>query len=392
MKKQHKNIRVVIVGGGFGGVKTALELANKPGFDITLISNSTNFEYHGALYRTATGNSPSEVAIPLREIFQRANNVSVILDSIASVHPADHAVKSEMGHGYEYDILVLALGNQVNYFGLEGMEGKTHSLNTVPATIALRHEFITLFKTGKPSTVVVVGGGATGVELSGEITDFAAKVAARYGKQLTPPKVVLIEGADRVLPMFDPVLSAKAYKQLKKKGVELHLNAKVESCEAGKVCLNSGDLDADVIIWTAGSKLPAFYDRNQKHFKIDHGRVVVDQYLRAEGHKDIFVIGDNAQTKYSGMAQTAIHDANFVASNLLRFHRGKKIVGYRPRKPIYVVPVGKRWAVFSSDASQLSGYRAWLIRRRADLWVFKNFEPYGRAVKRWRRGNRSAAF
>lgn len=390
--KKKQTLRIVIVGGGFGGVKTALELANKPGFDVTLISKSTNFEYHGALYRTATGTTPLEVTIPLREIFHRAKNVEVILDGIASVHPSDKAVKSESGHAYEYDMLVLGLGNQVNYFGLEGMEEKTFSLSTVPATIALRHQLISQFKTGKPSTVAIVGGGATGVELAGEIVDFAEKVATKYRKKHVQPKVALIEGADRVLPMFDPVLSAKAYKQLQKKGVELHLSTKVNSCEVGKVCLSSGDLEADIIVWTAGSKLPVFYDHNGKHFTFERGRVVVDEYLRANGHPDIFVVGDNALTKYSGMAQTAIHDAKFVARNLVRSRKHKHMVAYKPRKPIYVVPVGKRWAVFSSDKSQLSGYRAWLIRRRADLWVFKNFEPYKRATKRWRGGSRSAQF
>ncbi len=392
MAKKKQTNRWVIVGGGFGGVKAAMELANKPGIHVTLISNTTNFEYHGALYRTATGNSPSEVAIPLREIFKRARNVEVVLDKIASVHPSIHAVKSESGHGYEYDGLILALGNQVNYFGLEGMEEKTYCLNTISHTIALRHEFINLFKSGKPSTVAVIGGGASGVELAGEITDFAGKVAAKYRKKYVAPKVLLIEGADRVLPAFDPVLSARVYKQLQKKGVELHLSTKVNSCEIGKVCLNTGDIQADVIVWTAGSKLPAFYDQNAKHFSFERGRVVVDDFLRAKGHENIFIIGDNAFTKYSGMAQTAIHDAKYLANNIVRFHQSKKTIPYDPKKPIYVVPVGKGWAAYSTDKHQFSGARAWMLRRRADLWVFRNFEPNGKALKRWRHGNRSADY
>lgn len=389
---QKKKLRVVIVGGGFGGVKTALELANKPGFEVTLISNSTNFEYHGALYRTATGNSPMEVVVPLREIFARAKNVSVILDKIMYLFPDAKAVKSENGQIYEYDTLVLALGSEINYFGLEGMEDKTFCMNTIRSTIALRHELITEFKKDEPVTIAVIGGGASGVELAGELHNFARKVAEKYRKKYIAPKVLLIEGADRLLPAFDPVLSAKVYKRLQKQGVDIRLSTKVNSCEVGKVCLNTGDVDADVIVWTAGAKLPSFYETNSDEFTLERGRIVVDDFLRAKGHRDIFVIGDNAATKYSGMAQTALYDARYTARNLSNIRAGKKAKAYRPRKPIYVVPVGKAWAVLDSPKRQLSGYRAWLVRRQADRAILRNFLPYQQAMKRWRKGNSSAKY
>ncbi len=389
---QKKRLRVVIVGGGFGGVKAALELANKPGFEVTLISNSTNFEYHGALYRTATGNSPMEVVVPLREIFARAKNVSVILDKIMYLFPDAKAVKSENGQIYEYDTLVLALGSEINYFGLEGMEDKTFCMNTIRSTIALRHELITEFKKDEPVTIAVIGGGASGVELAGELHNFARKVAEKYRKKYIAPKVLLIEGADRLLPAFDPVLSAKVYKRLQKQGVDIRLSTKVNSCEVGKVCLNTGDVDADVIVWTAGAKLPTFYETNVDEFTLERGRIVVDDFLRAKGHRDIFVIGDNAATKYSGMAQTALYDARYTARNLSNIRAGKKAKAYRPRKPIYVVPVGKAWAVLDSPRRQLSGYRAWLVRRQADRAILRNFLPYQQAMKRWRKGNSSAKY
>ncbi len=392
MNKKQKKLRVVIVGGGFGGVKAAMELANKPGFEVTLISKGTNFEYHGALYRTATGNSPMEVVIRLSEIFARAKNVTVALDKIAYVFPDAKAVKSEEGQLYEYDTLVLALGSEINYFGLDGMEDKTFCMNTVANTIALRHELITEFKKDSPTTVAVIGGGASGVELAGELHNFARKVAEKYRKKYLAPNVLLIEGADRLLPAFDPVLSAKVYKRLQKQGVEIRLSTKVNSCEVSKVCLNTGDVDADVIVWTAGAKLPSFYESNQDEFTLERGRVVVDEFLRAKGHRDIFVIGDNAATKYSGMAQTALYDARYIARNLINIRAGKKARAYRPRKPIYVVPVGKSWAVLDSPKRQLSGYRAWLVRRRADLAILRNFAPYKKALKQWRKGNSPAKY
>jgi NADH dehydrogenase len=384
--------QVVIIGGGFGGVKAAMELANKPGFEVTLISDTTNFEYHGALYRTATGRSPMEVVVPLREIFERAKNVSVVLDRITKLNPKAKSVKSESGTIYPYDTLILALGNVINYFGLEGMEEKAFCVNTIKHTIALRHELITQFKSGKQVSITVIGGGPSGVEMAGELDNFARKVTTKYRKKYIQPKVTLIEGADRLLSVFDPVLSAKVYKRLYKLGVDIRLSTKVNSCEVGKVCLDSGDIESDVIIWTAGTKLPDFYTYNGNFFTLERGRIAVDGYLRAKGQRGIFILGDNAATQFSGMAQTALYDAVFVVQNLLAVRKKAKAKVYKPKRPVYIVPVGASWAAYQSDKHQISGYRGWLYRRQADLAILKNFTPYKQALKRWRRGNRAAHF
>jgi NADH dehydrogenase len=251
-----------------------------------------------------------------------------------------------------------------------------------------------LFKneTKTNARIVVVGAGSTGVELAGELQSFARKIARKYRKHVAHPDITIIEGADRVLPMLDPVLSAKAYKQLHKLGVKTQLNTKVNSCEAGKVCLDSGDISADVFVWTAGSRISDFFANNPRVFKLERGRVKVDLHLLADGHDDIYVIGDNACTPYSGMAQTALHDAKFVANDILARHRNKAGPAYRAWHPVYVVPVGANWAVLQTTKRKVSGYLGWLARRRADMWIFRNFLPYKQAVKHWRRGNRTADF
>lgn len=389
MKKQ----KVVVVGGGFAGCKTALELANKKGFEVTLISQSNNFEYHGALYRSATGHSPMEVTIPIRDILKRANNVSFVLDSIERIDSKRKIVMSSTGHTYSYDSLILAMGNTVNYFGIEGLEQNSYAMNTVPHTIELRNKLTELFRSDKKEVcIAIVGGGATGVELAGEVMNFARMVAHKYRTHVKHPQVVLIEGADRMLPLLDPVLSAKAYKRLQKKGVEMRLSIKVNSCEPNKVCLDSGDLHADVIVWTAGSRAVDFYSEHPKEFVLEKGRVKVDEFLRAVGHSDIYVLGDNAKTPFSGMAQTALYDAKFLARNMKRQQKGRKPVAYRARHPIFVIPVGERWAVLQTQKNLISGYSAWLARRRADKWIFKNFLPYKAAIKQWRKGNHLADF
>jgi NADH dehydrogenase len=217
-------------------------------------------------------------------------------------------------------------------------------------------------------------------------------VTKKYQNKYVQPKVTLIEGADRLLSVFDPVLSAKLYKRLYKLGVDIRLSTKVNSCETGKVCLDSGDIQSDVIIWTAGAKLPEFYGQNSTHFKLERGRIAVDEYLRAKGQRDIFVIGDNAATQFSGMAQTALYDAVFVVQNLIAVRKKAKAKAYKPKRPVYIVPVGSSWAVYQSEKHQISGYRGWLYRRQADLAILRSFTPYKQALKRWRKGNSAAHF
>lgn len=394
MSGKKKVQKIVIIGGGFAGVKAALNLSNKPGFNVQLISDNTHFEYHGALYRSAVGHSPMEVVIPLRDIFQKSDNVEVILDRVSYLDSKKKRIASDTGNIYKYDSVILALGNTVNYFGIQGLDKHTATMHDIGSTIRLRKQLIELFKEPhqKPVRIAVVGAGASGVELAAEIPDFAKFVAKKHSTKTSRVKVVLIEGSDRVLPLLSPKASAKAAKRLQALNVEMHLNIKVESCESGTICMSAGNLGADLIIWTAGSKPVDFYSAHPSIFTLGRGgRVTVGDYLEVQGQKDIYVVGDNADTQYSGMAQTALHDANFVSHNLLRNQNGKPRKIYRNRKPLYVVTIGKNWAVVQNGRNIITGRAGWAIRRRADLEIFKNFQPYKQAIKTWRQAKKMAA-
>ncbi len=391
--KHSKTERVVIVGGGFGGLKAAMKLANKPGFEVILMSEGANFEYHGALYRSVTGHSPLEVAIPIDDILHRAKNVKFVLDKATKIDPKKNIITGETGNTYKYDKAVLAMGNVVNYLDVKGMEDNSFAMSTIAQTVMLRNRMTELFKKPpKDLTIAIVGAGPSGVELAGAIPGFAELVAKKYGKKIAKPRVVLIEGADRVLPMFDPVLSGHTYKRLQQLGVTLRLNTKVNACEEGKVCVSDGDIKADLIVWTAGNCASDFYVKHPKVFKLAQGHVLVDKYLRIPGHTNIYVIGDNAYTPFTGMAQTALHDARFVAHNLVREHYGTKMEAYRPLHPTYVVPVGDKWAVLQNQQHQWSGRQAWAFRRQADRAILRNFLPLKQALKRWRKGNQLTDF
>jgi len=390
-----KTTRVVIVGGGFGGVKAALELSNKPGFEVQLISDNSHFEYHGALYRSAVGHSPMEVIIPLKEIFKNSKNVELILDSIGFVDAEKHCLASATGNIYSYDKVIFALGSKTNYFGVSGADSHSEEMQDISSTIKLRKKLVELFskKSTHPNRVAIIGAGASGVELAAEIPHFAKFVAKKSASKHSGVKVVLVDGSDRVLPMLSKSASKKAANRLKRLGIEVHLNIQVESCEKGKVCMSAGNLGADLIIWTAGSKPSDFYSKNSDVFTLGRGgRVVVDDYLKSTHSRNIYVIGDNADTKYSGMAQTALHNASYVAKSLILECKGKTPKKYRPKKPIYVVTVGQKWAVAQIGNRILSGAAGWSIRRQADLVIFKNFQPYKEAIKTWRKADKMSRF
>lgn len=386
-------MNIVVVGSGFAGVKLALELSNKSGIKVTLISQSTNFEYHAALYRSGTGRSPLEVVLPLRDIFKRSRNVKIVHERIVGIDSKKQRVVSETGHTYTYDKVVFAMGNVVNYFGIEGMEETTYTLDTISNTIALRHELTNLFKTKSHPRIAIIGAGPAGVELAGELQHYANLVTQRYKiKEPAKVEVSIIEGSDRILPTMESKSSKKALQRLRQLNVRIMLGTQVNSCLPGKVCISTGDIDADLIVWTAGSKAVGFYNEHPNVFEIERGRVKVDQYLHAVGQENIFVIGDNAATPYSGMAQTALHDASFLAENILLEQKQQPLKWYRAVRPIYAVPIGPKWAILQTKTKVIIGYKAWLARRRADLALYRNFQPYKMAMKTWQKGNKLAKF
>ncbi len=384
-------MKLVIVGGGFGGIKTALEFSGYKDVEVKLISNNSNFEYNAALYRSATGHSPMEVVLPLTKIFEDDPNIEVILDEVVDIDIHKKVIMSQTGNSYRYDNAVLALGQVINYFGIEGMGDNSYSLDSVRNTIKLRERLkeVVLARSVDNPHFIVIGAGPSGVELAAELNSFAREISNKYQVMQKRFRVTLIEGADRVLPGFDPKSSAKAKKRLEALGVEVRLECKVTKATKNAVMADGNTISANTVIWTAGFKNNAFYEDHKSVFELSKGgRVVVDKRLMAADN--VYVIGDNAQTPYTGMAQTALYDAVFVAADIKKQIVKEKRLNYKPKAPMYVVPVGGKYAVFTSEMIKLHGYVAWLLRRVADLRLFAYFEPFKDAIKTWRKGNKRA--
>lgn len=376
-------LHVVIVGGGFGGVRVALNLAGDNRFKVTLISRETFFEYHAALYRSATGRSPLEVALPLRELFDGDKNIEVILDEITEFNAATHELIGVSGSKWRYDSLVLAVGSVTDYFGIKGLDQYSHGVKTVNEALEFkRYLHDSLVKGLEEHNYVIVGGGASGVELSAELKTYLERI--RRNHQLDQNfHVHLVEAADKVLPPLPKNFTDTIEKHLKKIGVILHLNSAVKGETRDGISLPEGLLPSHTVVWTAGMTNNPLYAGGYLPLAKNH-RVIVDDSLQAM--PDLYVIGDSADTRFSGMAQTAISHANYVSYKLKREVNGNRSQPYEPDRPIYAIPVGAKWSAVLWGKLKIYGRLGWLLRRIADLRLYVRFMGVRRGLTVWRYG------
>lgn len=379
------DMKVVIVGGGFGGVKTALNLARDRLFEVKLISDHTYFEYHAALYRSATGRSPLEVAIPLQEFFEDSPNVEVVKDKIIAVDPNRKTVSSEGGSKWTYDVLVLAVGSVTAYYNIRGLKKYSYGVKTIHQALELkRHLHDDLIAGHEERNYVVVGGGATGVELAAELTAYLGDIRKKHRLPQHSYDISLVEASERVMPQLPAGFSHRIERRLKKLGVRLYLNTPVKSETYQRIKLPTGSIETHTVVWTAGMTNNPLFETNDFFETAKNKKVIVNEHLEAA--KDIYVIGDSAATKYGGMAQTALYDANFIVANLKRQIRKKSRRPYVPKLPIYAIPVGPRWAAVLWGKFETYGYLGWVLRRLADLRLYLKFLPIYKALTVWRYG------
>lgn len=378
-------MNITIVGGGFGGVKAALELAKDSANIITLISDKPDFQYYPALYGTATGHSHAQSWVPLGQIFAGKDNIRVVLDEIVSIDPKKHILMGKAGVEYSYETVIMALGTVTTYFGIEGLDTYAYGIKSAAEIKKLKHHLYSqLSEQGSiDKHYVIVGAGPTGVELAAALGSYLERLSRHYGVSHRSININLIEAAPRVLPKMSEVTSAKVADRLKKLGVSVQTGQTVQSATADNLIVNGKPIKSHTVIWTSGVANHPFYKENAQYFALaPNGRVVVDDYMLAA--EDVYVIGDNAATPFTGLAQTALHDALFVATNIARANAKKPIKEYKAVMPPVVVPVGENWAVFEWRKLRLSGWVASVIRRMADLVGYSDILPIGLSLGVWR--------
>lgn len=369
--------RILILGGGFGGIKTALELAGHTDFEVSLLSDQNNFRYYPTLYKTATGGNILASSVPLAEIFED-RGVEIIHDTAAVLDRKNNQLVGSSKKIYSYDVLVISLGVETNFFGIKGLKEYAYGIKSLEEAARLKaHLHKLIADEGKPDlNYVIIGGGPTGVELAGALPSYLKHIMTMHGVQPKKLHIDLVEAAPKLMPRMNKSYSSSVQKRLKKLGVKLYLGQAVQAETSDALMVSGHSIKSHTVVWTAGVTTNSFLKSN--HFILnDHGKAIVDQYLQAEDN--IYVIGDNADTPYSGMAQTALYDAKFISSNLKRAAKGQTPKIYTPKQPVYVTPVGEGWAAVSWHGVMLSGRLGWLLRELADLLAFHDFEPWRKA-------------
>lgn len=373
--------RVLIVGSGFGGTKAALELAGDPRFAVTLLTNDLNLRYYPAFYHTATGGKRANSSLPLIDIFA-AKDVTLASGSVTTLDRKAKTITTADGTVYPYDTLVLGLGVVTNYFGIPGLADYSYSIKSVAEAERFKaHLHQQLIDDRQPDlNYVIIGAGPTGIELAGALPLYLRRIMKLHGIKHRAVHIDLIEAAPRLLPRLPKDASRMVRRQLKRLGVKLYTNSVVQGQSADDLTINGKPIRSHTVVWTAGVTNHPFFSDN--HFTImGRGKVGVDTYLQTE--ENIFVIGDNANTPYSGLAQTALLDGTFVAKNLQRRASGKTMKSYKAIQPITVIPAGAHWAAVCYGGLRIYGWLGWALREAADLIGFHDYEPWHKAMRQY---------
>lgn len=387
--QSHQPVEVVIVGAGFGGIRAALDLARfgrgsgAHPVRVTLVSKSDTFEYYPGLHKIVGVSHHATYQVPLADIFSRQvsdGRVRIVVDTVAACDAHARTVTlASSGQTIQADFLILAMGSQTEYFGVQGLPELAYGFKSVAEAKRLRSHIEELFekhvKTEKSETVVglhmvVVGAGPNGVDLAGELAALDRLLAKKYGIAPSLITIDLIEAASRVLAMMPEAVSRRVERRLRSLGINVLCNRDLRKEDSWTVVLSDMTLGAKTLIWTAGIttnelvKSIAGFQLGKKN------RVAVDEYLQPKGFQNVFCIGDVADTPYSGLAQTAIHDGKYVAGLIRRKAVGRTFACYAPAPVAYNIGVGTRWSVMLIGKLRIYGLFAYLMRTLIDIRFF----------------------
>jgi NADH dehydrogenase len=367
--------RVVIVGGGFGGLNAARELSGAR-VEVTLVDRRNHHLFQPLLYQVATAAlNPSDIAIPIRRILRNQKNVEVLLAEARAVDLAAKVVFLDEGT-LPYDHLIVATGARHSYFGHEAWSAYAPGLKTIGDALEIRRRVLSAFELAEREkdparreawlTFVIVGAGPTGVELSGALCEVAQHALARDFRHINPAqaRVILLEGSDRVLPPYTPLLSEKARKQLVRLGVDVRTGQKVTAIDAEGVAVGSERITTRTVLWAAGVAGSGF--GRALGVPLDRaGRVPVSPDLSIAGHPEVFVVGDLAALVQEGapvpaVAPAAMQEARHAGRNVLRAIRGEPTLPFRYKDKGSLATIGRSAAVADLGTLKLSGPLAWL--------------------------------
>ncbi|MBN8923117.1 MAG: FAD-dependent oxidoreductase [Rhodanobacter sp. 68-29] len=380
---------IVILGGGFGGLSAARALAGAPA-RITLVDRHNHHLFQPLLYQVATaGLSAPSIAAPLRQILRHQRNVTVLMDEVTGIDLAQRRVQLTRER-LDYDWLLVATGAAHAYFGHDDWAGNAPGLKSLDDALAIRRRVLTAFERAEQEddparrqawlNLVVVGGGATGVELAGTLAEIARHTLTGEFRRAQPrdANILLVEAGPRVLPAFDPALSAKAQRQLEHLGVQVRLGHAVTAVDDDGVTLGGERIAARTVLWAAG--VAASPLGRQLDAPLDRaGRVLVQPDLGLPGHSEVFVLGDLASVQQDGSPvpgvapaakQMGEHVGRLIAARL----RGDtRVLPFRYRDAGSLATIGRMAAVAQFGRLRFSGLLAWWVWLGAHIWFLIGF-------------------
>jgi NADH dehydrogenase len=404
-----KRPEVVIVGGGFGGLYAAKALGGAP-VNVTLLDRRNFHLFQPLLYQVATGGlSPANISAPLRDILKRQRNIRVLLAEVTGIDVAGKRVTVRDSGPFNYDYLIVAAGARHHYFGHPEWEPFAPGLKTIEDATEIRRRVLLAFERAERTadesvrqaelTFVIVGAGPTGVEMAGAISELARWTLRRNFRAIDPAKahIILVEGADRVLPPYPADLSVKAEQALARLGVEVWDGARVTDIQPGRVTVHrSGGettIAAGTVIWAAGvlasplGKIIADATRAE----LDRaGRISVQADMTVPGHPELFVIGDLALAKdesgqpYPGICPVAMQQGRFAADVIRARATGKRPPArFHYRDKGMMATIGRGAAVGVIFGRHLTGTIAWLAWLFVHLFYLVAFENRLLVLMQW---------
>jgi NADH:ubiquinone reductase (H+-translocating) len=382
--------RVLILGGGFAGLNAAQRLKRAP-VEITLVDRRNFHLFQPLLYQVATGSlSPGEISAPLRGVLSKQKNALVLLGEAADIDPDTKCVTLRDGACLDYDSLIVGTGSKTSYFGKDEWRDSAPSLKTIEEATVIRHKILYAFewaeRCGNPAearewlTFVIVGAGATGLELAGALAEIANETLKNDFRRINPrdARIILMEGGDRVLSAYPPDLSEKAEKLVTRLGVEVMKGVFVTEIDENGVTYRRGDtterLAAKTVLWTGGVTATSFGNQLAQRTKVETdraGRIKVNPDLTIPNYPDIFVVGDLAAVPgkdgkpLPGVAQVAIQGGAYAANRIKA-----RLAGKNEARPFHyfdkgdMAVIGRAAAVANVFGLHVWGLPAWLI------WLF----------------------
>lgn len=384
---QTEQPRVVVIGGGFGGISATRKLLNKP-VQVVLIDKRNYHTFQPLLYQVSTsGLEPDSIAFPLRKFLNSSNNGYFRMAEVNNIDAEKHLIKTNIGE-LSYDYLVIATGSKTNFFGNKNIEKNAVWMKTVPQALNLRSMIfesleqaaIITDKDKRKSLLnfVIAGAGPTGVELSGAIAELKNHIVKKDYKDFEADEIEihLLEGADRVLPPMSKKSSADAHKYLKSMNVDIHLNTMVKDYKDYEVTTVCGKtFSTENFIWSAGVHGAPVEGLKAQSLLDKANRYKVNVFNQVEDYDNIFAIGDIAIMQsedypkgHPMVAQPAIQQGRILAENILRIIKNEKMKPFQYHDKGTMATIGRNKAVVDIGKFQLGGFIAWYIWMFVHLW------------------------